>query len=719
MQSAGFAAASRVLALLAALAAAGAVGAPAGDTASARAEALYKQQRWTDAEAAFLACAAHAPKAATAAGARVKAGICRLKTRDEKGALALFRQVADDPDAAKSAPDAVASAFDQIHLLLLKQEKRPARERLIAQCRKALPGHPVNARIAEREGDARLAAGALDKALDFYALAGAGLSETGTNIVRLISFSKPGLDKPPLTQDEADRLSAVAAARPDCGMVLCKLLAKSKEGWCAEDVRARVHFSRKEFAEAVAVWESLLKAGKGPADALALAVAETRGFMLGDHARAASLYGEWLKRYPDSSLREKAEYQRAGALWMANDFAAAVSAFESFLEARPSSRYAEEARRALTRARSDLENRRRAEARAASEKEASDPLADDLALAERKLRGGLPAEALKLFNRFRGKHTHPQWGRAWHGYGLCRRALGEPEKALEVWDEVLRQAALFTNTLCAAECRRAKADVWFEDLAEPEKALPEYLAIRDALPPGQADPALEQRVAQALLALGRGAEARPLLEALREKESGDPVRAPYWDGLIALCDRPVPPPAVAAAERRANTLLGVADVHFAAERWDKAEAVYRRAAKAAPGTEAAAYSDMQRARCIACGDKPERALRVYDLFRKEHAGSAWADDALLRAGVLCAGPMADSERAEVYFREILQNHPDGDRAHDAFLYLATLAWWAGDWREAERLHRAFLEKYPESPFREEFLTVRLPAIAARRTAAAR
>jgi len=127
MQSAGFAAASRVLALLAALAAAGAVGVPAGDTASARAEALYKQQRWTDAEAAFLACAAHAPKAATAAGARVKAGICRLKTRDEKGALALFWQVADDPDAAKLAPDAVASAFDQIHLLLLRQEKRPAR----------------------------------------------------------------------------------------------------------------------------------------------------------------------------------------------------------------------------------------------------------------------------------------------------------------------------------------------------------------------------------------------------------------------------------------------------------------------------------------------------------------------------------------------------------------------------------------------------------------
>jgi len=518
MQGAEFTALTLILTLLAALVAAGAAGAPA-DTASARAESMYSRQQWTDAEAAFLACAAHAPGTAAAAGAHVKAGLCRLKTRDEKGASALFRQVADDPAAAKSAPDAAASAFDQLHLLLLKQEKRPAREKLIARCRKALPGHPVNARIAEREGDARLTAGASDKALDFYALAGAGLSGTGSNIVRLISAPKPGILRQPLTQADADRLSAVAAARPDCGLALCGILSKRGDGWRAEDVRARIYSSQKKFAEAIAVWESLLKAGEGPADACALAAAETRGFMLGDHARAAALYAEWLTRHPGSPLREKAEYQRAGALWMSGDFAGAVSAFESFLATHPSGRYAEEARRTLGRARSDLENRRRAEALAAAGKTADGPLADDLALAERKLRGGLPAEAVKVFNHFRGKHAHPQWGRAWYGYGLCRRALGEPEKALDAWDEVLRQAALFTNTLCAAECRRARADVWFEDLAEPDKALPEYLAARASLPPDRTDPALEQRVAQALLALGRGAEARPLFEAFREKES--------------------------------------------------------------------------------------------------------------------------------------------------------------------------------------------------------
>ncbi|MBP7637209.1 MAG: hypothetical protein KBA18_04975 [Kiritimatiellae bacterium] len=59
MQGAGFTALTRILTLLAALVAAGATGTPA-DTASACAESLYSRQQWTDAEAAFLACAARA-----------------------------------------------------------------------------------------------------------------------------------------------------------------------------------------------------------------------------------------------------------------------------------------------------------------------------------------------------------------------------------------------------------------------------------------------------------------------------------------------------------------------------------------------------------------------------------------------------------------------------------------------------------------------------------
>jgi len=680
-----------------------------------RAEELFQRQLWADAEKAFLTYALRSARdPSAAASAFCRAGVCRLSAGNDRGAEELFERVLSDPAAAKNAPDAAAAAFDQLHVILLKQGKRPAREKLIARCRKALPDSPAAARIAEREGDARLEAGAADRALEYYALAGRGLSAAGADTVRLLSPKKSGLSLPPLSESDAGLLAGVAAAKPACAPALCDLLSKRGDGWRAENVRARLLADQKKFAEAAAVWESLLKSGQGPADAMGLSLAEMRGFAEGDCARAAALYKAWLERHAGSPLREKAEYQYAGVLWMGGRHRDAVGRFEAFLAEHPDSPYGEDAERTLARARTDLES----QLRAAAAKAAVDPLSGELAAAEAKMAQGDCAGALRLFNRFRGRQSSPQWGRAWYGYGLCRRALGEPEKALETWDEVLRQAALFTNTLCAAECRRARADALFEDLAEPGKALPEYLAARESLPPDRRpDDALEQRVAQVLLALGRGAEARPVFEAFRSRESGDPLRVRYWDGLIALCNAPAAIDPRTSEERKADFLKKVADVHFASECWDKAASLYLKAAKAAPASETAAWSEMQRGRCLARLNRPEKALDVYDRFKTEYRRSAWADDALLRAGVLCAGPLGDAKRAGGYFREILAAHPDGDQAEAALLYLATLAWWGEEWAEAGRLNKAFLEKYPDSPFREEILSVRLPAIARRSNAA--
>ena len=223
---------------------------PAGRNGElARAEDFYKRQLWTDAEKAFLACASHASGEASAAGALCGAGLCRLKMRDEKGAEELFERVASDPAAVKTAPDAVASAFDQLHLLLLKHKRRQPREKLMARCAKILPGHVINARLAEREGDAWLEAGAADKAIAFYFQAGAGLSPVGTNAVRLLRPPGSGFTPPPLSDSDAETLLSVAGAKKMCGLALCGILSKRREGWRAEDVRARILVSQKKYAE--------------------------------------------------------------------------------------------------------------------------------------------------------------------------------------------------------------------------------------------------------------------------------------------------------------------------------------------------------------------------------------------------------------------------------------------------------------------------------------
>ncbi|MCL2105373.1 MAG: hypothetical protein FWH21_10100, partial [Kiritimatiellaeota bacterium] len=431
---------------------------------------------------------------------------------------------------------------------------------------------------------------------------------------------------------------------------------------------------------------------------------------------ASARYAAWLGDYPNSKLRERASAQYASALWSANRFADAVREGEAFLAAYPKGPFRKPVQETLDRARADLKSQQDRARQVAERKKDTDPLRQTLERAEASLGKKRYTDALNGFLQFQNRQTHPLWGRAWHGYGQTAMALGDTGKALNAWEEVIRRAASFPNTLCATECRHARAGYFFEELAEPAKALPDYLALRDRVPPKKRpDRALEQRIGLVLLALGRGGEAKPVFEALKKAEAADPVRALHWDRLIASCDSPPPVFVAADTSRRAFAVRVAADALFAAEQWKLAEKTYRKALDADIKGNDAAWCEMQRARCLANAGDHRGALTVYDGFKGKYRKSAWASDALLRAGVLCAGPMGNSKKAARYFRDILELCPDGRRAESALLHLATLTWWDREWQEADRLHREFLRKYPETPLKEEFEMFRLPLIAKRKT----
>ena len=58
--------------------------------------------------------------------------------------------------------------------------------------------------------------------------------------------------------------------------------------------------------------------------------------------------------------------------------------------------------------------------------------------------------------------------------------------------------------------------------------------------------------------------------------------------------------------------------------------LYLKAAKAAPASETAAWATLQRARCLANLDRRDKALDIYDLFKKDYRKSGWADEGSLR-----------------------------------------------------------------------------------------
>ena len=168
-----------------------------------------------------------------------------------------------------------------------------------------------------------------------------------------------------------------------------------------------------------------------------------------------------------------------------------------------------------------------------------------------------------------------------------------------------------------------------------------------------------------------------------------------------------------ALQLSAQRKLRAADVLFANGKWEKANMLYSGIAVPLSDVESAAYVAQQRARCFARLGQPDEAFKHYNKFMREYRHTSLAGDALIRAGVLCAGPLGKPRDATRFFEAVTRDYPEKPSAEVAHLYLATLAWWTKQWREAETLHKSFLEKYPDHPFRQDILDVRLPAIAKR------
>ncbi|HRU70310.1 MAG TPA: tetratricopeptide repeat protein [Kiritimatiellia bacterium] len=394
--------------------------------------------------------------------------------RDNAGARRHLEKAAYDEVARRKSPEAVAEAFDRLHILLLSEGASASiRARVLDDCRRRLPACAALPRMYEREGDALLAANRPRPSLDCYAAAGAGLSPGGTNAVRLLR-------------------GCLAADNPGQGIAAMQ---------------------------------------------------------------------EWLDRYPDSPLRERAESCHAVLLARHGNLAEAVSCLEAFLKEHPGSRYAPEVDRALANARTAakrLEQIHAAQAAKEEERRRAPALAE-IEQAEALLAKNRFDAAAKGFMAFNNRRGHPLWGRAWFGLGKARRALGDTGGALAAWDDLWRRSLTDTNVLRAAEARRAAGDAWLEDLGDPARALKAYgeAAARASF----TDSAFDLNRGLALLMLGRAPEAEAVFARRRDASGGDKAEFLRWGHLVKECaaGRLVPPPrGLLPAERRARADLALA-----------------------------------------------------------------------------------------------------------------------------------------------------------------
>ncbi len=144
--------------------------------------------------------------------------------------------------------------------------------------------------------------------------------------------------------------------------------------------------------------------------------------------------------------------------------------------------------------------------------------------------------------------------------------------------------------------------------------------------------------------------------------------------------------------------IRLGDIHFAAQDYRKAERAYRQARRVAPDTEPAAYALLQAGRCLNQLRRYREALRCYDAFLDTYPDSQYADDALLRAGIIHVGPLNHPDEGANRYALILERYPNSNAAPVALFHLATLAYWSRDWAAALELYRRVARTWPDHAY---------------------
>lgn len=140
------------------------------------ADRLFKQKKWREAETAYVTIATKSPLSKEGVKARYRIGVCRLKRKDQAGALRAFLRLAEDRDAARAAPETVLFAYREVWALLAIPSEDNRRMQLVRRCAAAFPSNEVSAAICAEEGLLQARRARFSDADAFFRLGGTRLS---------------------------------------------------------------------------------------------------------------------------------------------------------------------------------------------------------------------------------------------------------------------------------------------------------------------------------------------------------------------------------------------------------------------------------------------------------------------------------------------------------------------------------------------------------------
>ena len=495
----------------------------------------------------------------------------------------------------------------------------------------------------------------------------------------------------------------------------------------------------KQDHEAIACWKTLVTrytATDWDDDAL-LEMGNIYAANLNQPEKARLCYERLIRNYPRSERFTEAQFQLGVAAYMKGHYGKARESFAAALRKDPQGGLAKEVQEWLGRTSMALNGAPGATRKLTPKtdqpnRKTSDlqrDLAAEVAEAESIQNKGDYKEALKAFQRITRNFMRGEgYYQAIFRKGQCQAALGDEQDAIATWEEILRLVQLKKQPCeYADDSLLAQADTWLNSLDSPAKALKCCQTLQTEYPDSDLIPQAEHLIGLVYFHQGELDKARDIFEQELAKaprstdtnalalssslSAGGPLTG--LERLIAACQDPQAADVFKAGIKKttgADPMTRKGDMQFTAKDYAKARQNYERAVRKAPGTEQAAYALLQAGRCLNQMRQYRQALWCYEQFLTKYRQSQYADDALLRAGVIHVGPLRDMAAGAKLYTTILERYPDSNEAETAQYHLATLAYWKKDFPKALSLYQQVAEIWPDGRYADFIAEKRAPEL---------
>lgn len=505
-----------------------------------------------------------------------------------------------------------------------------------------------------------------------------------------------------------------------------------------------------KYQDAIACWNTLLTRYTNTErddDAL-LDMGNLYALNLNQPKKAMQCYRRLINSYPRSKRLPEAQFQLGIVSYMTGDYRNAKTAFETVLRIDPQGGLADESRDWLHRVSTAQDSLSSKQATRLNEWRPSRPLVpprqtdssprlsgrlaagmEDLAQAEALQKKGEYEAALKAFLKIVKNNTWgPGYDRALFRLGECQAVLGREDSAVQSWRRLDTLTGLGLNCEYADDSLLARAEVFLHVLGKPDEALECALKLQTDFPQSDLLPKAEYTIGlvyfyrgeldkalvvfeRQLAASGQSSKTHKIADSDALIMGNPPTGL---ERLIAACRGEKAPGILIKSGRpapaRAEALIRMGDMQFAAKEYTKAKRSYERAFRAVEGTESAAYALLQAGRCLNQMRQYRQALRCYDQFLTRYRQSNYAGDALLRAGVIHVGPLHDMKKGAEIYSSIIERYPNANAAEQAQYHLATLAYWKKDWEQALDLYRRVAETWPEGRYASFISMIKEPEL---------